>query len=284
MSNKPFGQLHPQNWLNEGDGLYVSARSMRTEWRLHQRNIKHHPPQNRSLNSYQWSKLCGFPRAAMLLLGYSVEMFLKAGLAKAYRNCRPAMFDRDVKRFGHDYLRLSKAIQLPMKSGDCENLVLLRSFVTLSSRYPLFPDQPNPPFTDKGLRFKKMNETSGVIWSREKFSELCDLAKRCREHAAKIDNDFRCPLHYSGCIEFGTEGYICARSGGHLTPRIIFRYSKEMIMAGNNDQKTMQTMFSSSRIITQIWSNAILIEDQKTDSIVHQGPLDAAPKIRKNRE
>ena len=62
----------------------------------------------------------------MLLLGYAVEMYLKAGLAKAYRGCSDGMFDRDVTRFGHDYKRIAAAIEFPGLPQDDEYFELLR--------------------------------------------------------------------------------------------------------------------------------------------------------------
>jgi hypothetical protein len=75
----------------------------------------------------------------MLLLGYSVEMYLKAGLAKAYRGCSKEMFERDVKgRFSHKLPSLADEIAFPLQNGDEANLNLLRDMVLVDARYPVF--------------------------------------------------------------------------------------------------------------------------------------------------
>jgi len=59
--------------------------------------------------------LTGLPRASMLLLGYSAEMYFKAGLTKAYVGCAESMFSRDIKRrFGHNFLLMSKELCFPL--------------------------------------------------------------------------------------------------------------------------------------------------------------------------
>lgn len=279
MPNTPQGQLDPHRWITEGDGLHVSARAIRTEWNLHRREIRSKVPQRPSLNSYHWSKLYGFPRAAVLLLGYSVEMYLKAGLAKVYRGCCSKMFNRDVKGFGHDYVRLAAATEFPQEEGDEGNLKLMQDFVLQSSRYPLFPNEkiaPNSPD-----RFNKMNEINGTIWSKEQFSKMLDLAKRIRNHSTSIDQDSQNTCSYSGHVPFGTDGYLSARSGGRLSPRITFRYSKEMKGEGKATPEAIRAMFASDNWTTagRIWDSATLIEDGEK-SIVIKGQLEAAPHLK----
>ena len=89
-----------------------------------------------------WNLLTGLPRSSMLLLGYAVEMYLKAGLAKAYKGCSEDMFERDVKgRFGHKLVSLAKEIVFPLKDDDEKNFILLQGMVLADARYPVFvPD------------------------------------------------------------------------------------------------------------------------------------------------
>lgn len=274
MPNNPQGQLDASRWIQEGDGLLASARAIRAQWVIDRRGIRKNAAKTHNLSSLQWSKLAGFPRASVLLLGYSSEMYLKAALAKVYRDCRPEMFDRDLKRFGHDYRRLSIAIDLPILAGDEELLESLKHFVTNSSRYPIFPGE----IVDTAVnRFAKINEVTSTIWNRSHFLRLHGITKRIREHATRIDQDSQDPCSYSGYMEFGTNGYLCARSGGRVSSRITFRYSDEM-RSRQQGLEDVKTLFTSDRfsLAGRIWDRCTMIEDGK-QSIVIRGPKEAVP-------
>lgn len=106
LSNKSTGQFDPQKWISEGDGLLVSSQKVRELWGSHREEFGkpvRQESKGQRPTAEDWTLLTGLPRTSMLLLGYAVEMYLKAGIAKAYRGCGNMMFERDVKgRFGHN--------------------------------------------------------------------------------------------------------------------------------------------------------------------------------------
>ena len=74
----------------------------------------------------------GFAAYSMLLIAYAVEMYLKAGLAKAYFGCSEEMFARDIKsRFGHRLVSLANEISFPLTSNEEMHLVCLRDMMHL---------------------------------------------------------------------------------------------------------------------------------------------------------
>src|SRR5437764_8658260 len=76
--------FHPDSWVQEGDGLLASARALRALWAQKRRDIRRmRPPDLRGI----WPMLSGHPTASMLLVGYAIEMYLKAGLAKWLQGC-----------------------------------------------------------------------------------------------------------------------------------------------------------------------------------------------------
>lgn len=86
MSIRAFGTHDHNEWLAEGLGLFVSARALRAQWvqmrRKFRREQKRRP--GSQLAKLQFVRLTGMPRASMLLLAYSVEMYLKSGLIKKF--------------------------------------------------------------------------------------------------------------------------------------------------------------------------------------------------------
>jgi len=63
--------------------LYSSACTLRATWHIKKRNFSRYT-KRLLMPSPQWQQITGMPRASMLLLGYAMEMYLKAGLVKAY--------------------------------------------------------------------------------------------------------------------------------------------------------------------------------------------------------
>jgi len=67
-----------------------------------------------------------------LLVGYAVELFLKAGLIRVYVGRSKELFQKDVKgRYSHDLIKLSKSVEYPGLTGNREQLKQLKK-VTLS--------------------------------------------------------------------------------------------------------------------------------------------------------
>lgn len=70
--------------------------------------------------------------SSTLLVGYAVELFLKAGLTRLYVGCSKELFQKDVKgRYSHDLIKLSKSVEYPGLTGNREQLKQLKK-VTLS--------------------------------------------------------------------------------------------------------------------------------------------------------
>ena len=70
--------------------------------------------------------------SSTLLVGYAVELFLKAGLTRLYVGCSKELFQKDVKgRYSHDLIKLSKSVEYPGLAGNREQLKQLKK-VTLS--------------------------------------------------------------------------------------------------------------------------------------------------------
>jgi hypothetical protein len=214
IGHQSIGIFSASAWLEEGDGLLVSARSTRATW-LRKRRAFPRRIETPGASSHLWSELTGLPRASVLLLGYSVEMYLKAGLVKAYNGCREEMFSSDVKKFGHDLKKLASEIDLPDANKSAADFKLLQSLIVEGARYPITPKDVK----DFNI---VVGQNAARMWSAAEFHRLCALSKRVRTHASQIDCDENNPVHLSyGNI--GDTGYWVFRIGGHLSPRVTYR-------------------------------------------------------------
>lgn len=259
ISHRSVGQFDPKNWFTEGDGLLASATKTREVWTSHRddfsRTIRERESNDRASSS-DWDLLLGLPRSSMLLLGYAVEMFLKAGLAKAYYGCSEKMFGRDIKkRFGHRLALMASEIAFSLNQDDEGNLNTLKNMVLLDARYPLMIP-PNSSYSDT------VAQQTQRIWSESNFVTLTELAKRIREHSKAIDSDSTNPRSLES-FTVDTDGYLAFRIGGRLPPRITYRPSSIQRTSGKTSPDDMKALFLDSRFsrLRHYWHRAWIYED-----------------------
>ncbi|WP_234401044.1 MULTISPECIES: hypothetical protein [Xanthomonas] len=200
-------------WMQEGEGQEATARSTRARWLRHKRRIRADRPL--MLRHSEWIALTGNPRASVLLLGYAVEMYLKAGLAKWLIGCERTLLDVDVRQYGHDYVRLASDLEIDEAIAPRDLLRFLKNAVTLEARYPA---QPNPGETP----IEAINRRTSNLWNEETFKGICRLAKRLRDHVQLMNSDPRNPASTQR-FELPAGGYLAMRRGGHLPSRVTVR-------------------------------------------------------------
>lgn len=104
LASTSLGVFDANSWIEEGDGLAASSRSLRARWLCLKRQIR---ARRTGPRRDEWSALTGNPRASVLLLGYAIEMYLKAGLAKWLSHCPEYLLLGDTKYYSHDYKLLA---------------------------------------------------------------------------------------------------------------------------------------------------------------------------------
>ncbi len=258
ITNRSVGQFDPKNWLEEGDGLLASAKAVREKWTDFRQTLSKSTPNSMSEKRHSapnWSLLTGLARSSMLLLGYSVEMYLKAGLTKAYYGCSIEMFERDVKRFGHTLFLLAKEIHFDFKNGDAHNFDGLKKMVLVDARYPVIVPEGQS-------HSDVVNQQTRRIWSIGNFDDFYALAERVREHVRAIDRDSNNPaIRHSWQVD--QDGYLAFRVGGRLPPRITYRLSSVQVGAGSTSLDDMKPLFPSNDhiLLNHYWGSAWIYED-----------------------
>jgi len=240
--------------MKEGEHLFVSAKVMRARWivkrRKLRRSIVHRAP-----SAGAWAELEGLPKASVLLLGYAVEMFLKAGLSKAYAGCPETLFDRDLRRYSHDFKKLAKAVAFDATYQDKQDLNTLREMVLYDARYPVKPDEQTSAIELQADR-------TSVIWSRAHFTRLRHLVLRIKAHVAKIDRDSTNPCSVTS-IAVDDDGYVVYRVGGWLPPRVTYRFSAAQLAAGESNRESLRALAEAGQLALLIhyWDEAKFHED-----------------------
>jgi hypothetical protein len=257
LSNRSEGQFNADDWIQEGRHLFASAKAVRSAWVVKRRKLSRAMQANRRWTHgiAGWADLEGPPKASVLLLGYAVEMFLKAGLAKAYHGCSEQMFDRDVRRFSHNFKKLAKAILFDATSQDKRDLAGLENMVVFRARYPIKPSQSASHADQKNAR-------SQAVWSKSDFTRIRQMALRILAYVAKIDRDSDDPASFTS-IGIDDDGYIACRSGGGLLPRVTYRWSTTQRDAGLDNLTALHALVVDEKLlsITRVWTVASFHED-----------------------
>jgi len=257
LTNKSEGQFNPRDWIKEGNHLLASSKATRAMWILKRRKLK------RSLNATgnwtrgtgMWADLEGLPKAAMLLLGYSVEMFLKAGLAKAYQGCSEQMFDRDVRQFSHDFKKLAKEVAFDSSERDRKDLGILQKMVLFNARYPIAPRQSVTAIHQQAERMHQ-------VWDKSEFTRMRQMTLRIRAHVSRIDMDSFDPSSVAS-IKLDDDGYVTYRIGGHLSPRVTYKFSTAQREAGEDNLDALRALARDGQLLLldHIWERASFHED-----------------------
>ena len=261
ISSRSVGQFDPKNWFDEGDGLLASSAKTREIWTNHRQTFSQTVQERKFGNrdgASDWNLLTGLPRASMLLLGYSVEMYLKAGLAKAYKGCSKDMFGRDVKgRFGHKLVSLANEIAFSLQDGDEAHLNLLTDMVLVDARYPVFVPE-GTSYADT------VNQQTGRIWSSKNFDVFTELANRIKEHSRTIDANSNNPASLMS-VNMDDDGYLAFRVGGNLPPRITYRLSSVQKRDCKTSLEDIKALFASPQFhrLRYYWERAWIYEDDE---------------------
>ena len=262
------GQFDSKNWLKEGDGLLASSVKTREIWITHDQKMLQNVQGGKlegGNHASDWHLLEGLPRASMLLLGYSIEMYLKAGLAKAYQGCSERMFKRDIMQYGHNFVRLAKDISFALRKGDGKNLDCLRKMVLTDARYPIFV------VSGETLN-DEINQQTGRIWSHVNFQAFTELANRVNDHARSIDADRNNPS-FCRSIVVDDDGYLTFRQGGNLPPRVTYGLSAVQKSTGRTSFDDIKAIFLSAFPVQySMWEHAWIYEDGEDKTVCHAQP------------
>lgn len=270
VSRYSQGIFNSLAWVQEGDGLYASARTTRAIWHIKNRSFKKIDDKYSSASNVRnWHLIYGLPRSSVLILAYSVETYLKAGLAKLFSRCDSALLEAEFKKYGHNLKELASALEFPLDKESSGDLDEFKKYILHEARYPITPDINQDYLNSYNKRNTAINDAN-------KFKRLCSLARKIRAHSKKIDSDKTHPAYVTR-LTIQPDGYIAVRVGGGLKTRITYRASSTQISKKHTSVSHIKIALRNHPEIYKLWRSAEVYEDTK-----NKGKREAT--LRKRRD
>ncbi len=238
-----------KSWLDEADRLRQSAKMLRTIRKRRRTSFRRATETNR-LRHVRAMEAAAY--SSNLLLGYAVELYLKAGATTIYRNCSKELFNKEIKgKYGHNLARLARDIEVNYSADEGKILQALRKIILYEGRYPPLADTQRD-------HLKMLTERSIKFWSDDRFGQGMKLCNRIRSYVRKIDNDVNKPSSLFG-YRVDDDGYFAFRCGGHLRTRITVKYSSKQRKLRSNNKRALRRLIKSQAgnlIIDRLWDAA----------------------------
>jgi len=263
VSSNSRGVFNSSEWVKQGDGLLASAKILRSELASKREEFRALGENGGQPSQEQWVAVGGIPGASFLLLGYSVEMYLKACLANVCIGCPEEMLYREFRKFSHSLIDLAKEVEfVPAETSYDGAFELLTEMIKNGGRYPLEPNEER----NVHAYIRSWNTRSSQTNNDDRFYELCDLAGRIKAHANALRGTRQDPLS-SKTILLEPDGHLVYRVGGSLRPRITLSLGADMFKDGTSELDALHQFLAEQtpklREIVSVWGNATMRYDTK---------------------
>ena len=276
MSSIKFetGFLNPQEWLKESEIQLTSSKLLREigKKKFNQfKKIKSFEDQGSSSLKYNKMKLIGEKESAykcsLLLMGYAIELALKAGVVKFYRNIPRHLAEKNLKRgYSHKLDLMAEDLGIDLLEREIELLNLLIDFILEKARYPIVA-------SDKDAFIIKWNENQRNLQSDTLYSEFSSLHKKIMAFTKLADRTSENPVTF-GTFIIDNDGYLSFRFGGNLPTRITFKYSEDQVRNKENSIESLKELLSLNsdyhpyfNILIQNWLDIDFFEHTKKGNL-----------------
>ena len=246
INNKSQGAYKATSWIKEGDNLLLSSIELRKTWEANRNNLRTYITTQKKPTEDIFINDSALSRSSILLLGYSLEMFLKAGLLKLYAYCPEALVRSELRNFGHKYSEISKRIYFEEAESDDGDFNILSRSVVEDARYPITPLE-DTSYLDQ------LNEITALNRDPITYKRLETLARRVRAYVTKLNQDSSNPASFSA--RKTTFGYFVTRIGGGLPPIVIYKSNTSL-----NLSEIHQEISNHSTILGH-WDTYKIFED-----------------------
>lgn len=222
ITNKSKGEFDSSAWIKEGKNLLLSSKVLRDSW---QENHEKLIDQLKGGVRNQIMPLIpideALPRASILLIGYAIELFLKAALAQVFIGCSEQLFQTTARRkFSHNLLALAQFVRFPLSKQTEEDLKTLETSILEDGRYPLTINNSDDYHEKGNARTKKSTDPAN-------YQRYRDLADKLESYARSVSGTSEDPVSHETWTILN-DGYISLRHGGGIPGRVTFRLSREM--------------------------------------------------------
>lgn len=169
VNSYSMGIFKASNWKKEGAGLLVAAKALRQQWLSNREAVVKVITERSPRSSEVFTKDTALARSSMLLLGYSVEMFLKGGVVKLYSYGPEEVVKRLMRKLGHDYEGMAKRLRIELEPDQFKQLNGLSQSVVDDARYPATPSwikiSSNRPIKSPNTTTDSLTSSASLDWS-----------------------------------------------------------------------------------------------------------------------
>lgn len=231
-----LGVFKKSEWVSEGDSLKNSSKALnelsqstKSELDFLVSKRKEGRKNSNSKNIVDLIKTVeSYKKSSILLLGYSIEMYLKAGLVCLHQyTVRDDFVELLRKKYSHNLSLVAQLLGISLSSKEIESLDRLKDLVLDEGRYPITP-------LSEDEYISQVNKLNQEIWSVKQYKAWEELASKIEDSVRKIDSDSSNPVSFTR-YQIDDDGYCVFRFGGNLPAYLLAKYSTEQKENGGNN-------------------------------------------------
>ncbi|WP_281545546.1 hypothetical protein [Grimontia sp. SpTr1] len=266
---QPSGETGVHNkfdWVKESESKLISAQLLRDVARLKYDQFVSLKEQKHSngqrLSSNEVSEYLGARgsanKSSILLLGYAIELLLKAGIVSLLLYSPKYLLEKKVRSYGHDLNQIAQDLHIPLTKEQLILLERLSSYIVRETRYPVTAESVED-------YCNQVNEITRWVTDEVQFELGINLYSQIKQLIDEIDGTTDNMKIYCR-LEMEVDGFVTFRIGGPLPPVFIIKYCtsqveqkidnletiKRLIEAKNQTNKSLE-----SHLMEKSWESAV---------------------------
>ncbi|MCL6272279.1 hypothetical protein M3P05_20385 [Sansalvadorimonas sp. 2012CJ34-2] len=268
------GTMNPQEWLKESDVQLTSSKILREagktkfdEFTVLKTSKNAHSGANRKKCMNLICEKEAAYKCSILLLGYAIELALKAGIVKYYKNIPKHLTEKSLKQnYSHKLNLMADELGINLTKREVELLDLMVEFLLEKARYPLSAD-------NREEYAKKWMINNGNLQSDTLYNELLALQEKIIQFTKHADKTSKNPVS-SGTLNIDDNGYLSFRFGGNLPTRVTYKYSDSQIKNKENNLESLKLLLLAHsdqhpyfQILSNNWDDIDFFEHLKNDKL-----------------
>ncbi|WP_020413259.1 hypothetical protein [Microbulbifer variabilis] len=272
-----YGTMSPDEWLKESKTQLISSKLLReagTRKLEEFRKIRcgDEPVTTGSrAKAYEYlSEKESAYKCSILLMGYAIELALKAGIVKLYKQIPIHLAESNLKKeYSHKLDLMVQDLGISLDKRENELIKLLIDFILEKARYPISAQNRDDHRNEWNINQRNLQSDDlykGFLALHEKIIDFTKSADRTSKNPAA-----------SGTAKFGDDGYFTFRLGGNLPTRIVFKYSSTQVESSQNTLEDLREIISVNsnlhpyfHMLINNWSDIDFFEHTWRDKLVRR--------------
>ncbi len=203
-------------------------------------------------------------KSSFLLLGYAIELILKAGVVKFCRGLPDPLIKNTLKKYSHRLEKMAIDLGLDLSGEEKKELVKMEQIIRTDGRYPISEE-------DSEKNVQKWSALNLKLNDDDYYRAILNLHERIFSIVDKLDKDSENPA-FTWLYGLDQDGYITIRSGGGFPLRATVKYSSEQIKNNENTVhslvefiKTLESKHMGIKVLSTNWKYVKLYEHGEKD-------------------